>query len=170
MQNLSYSTNDVLAATGWTMNTFQSHLRREDTILQDGISPASRGVPRRYSWAAIMQFVIGGELIALGIAPSDAFQYAAKVAFLGSRGRSGPDRAPGYPFPYRAGETFLLIADGKTAIVPVIDSKLEIWNVPGLATGGLSFQAINLTRTFDRTCTRLEIDAPTMLRDIYPEE
>lgn len=169
MQSLSYSTNDVLAATGWTMNTFQSHLRREDTIERDGISTASRGVPRRYSWSAIMQFVVGGELIALGTAPALAFQHAAKVAFLGSRGQATPDRAPGFPFPYKDGKTFLVVADGNAAIVPVIGNKLELWNIPGLATGGLSFQAIDLTALFERTCTRLEIDAPTMLHDIYPE-
>lgn len=168
MHPLKFSTNDVLAVTGWTMNTFQSHLRREDVIRAADVSTASRGVPRRYSWAAVMQFAVGAELISLGITPGTAFQRAAKVAFFGSRGGSGPDRVPGFPFAYRDGQSWLVIAGDEAAVMPVIGGKLELQTVPGIASGGLSFQAVDLTKIFERTCTRLEIDPAAMLRDIYP--
>lgn len=174
MQPYSFSTNDVLAATGWTMNTFQSHMRREDTIVSDGVTEARRGVPRRFTWNAIMQFVIGGELIAMGITPNRAFFYAAKVAFIGAAlpldaaGEQGViTRAPGYPFPYQAGETWVLIANEKLSVVATLGNKLDLSAVPDLWGAAVSFQALNLTKLFEKTCQSLELDAASQLNSVY---
>lgn len=181
----SFSTGQVIAATGVPNHTLQSWLKRglvvgpseakEDHKIQGGGSP---GAHRRFSFYSVMEIAIAKALTDIG-SPSveTAFRVAAKFAHFarGSFGWEGGPvehvrRLPSLPLNHRTGpkRTLLCVSGGTSVVIPW-DGKGDVWSAARHALNTPDgFVILEVDRVFDRVVRALGHDPWEVLSEAYP--
>jgi len=181
----TYSTADVLTASGLSNNTFQTHMRRkmvvgygEDDITGGG----GPGQPRRFSWQALTQVAVASALIEMGMPASEAYDAAMYFAHTGE-GRDGwqygeggearnnfTERYPGLPHHFRDGDTFLIVRSGESKVICAPQGSLPLLEVSSDDDPIIGFFALNASALFHRTCRRLGLNGHALLEQAYPNK
>lgn len=167
---ISFLAGEVAKAAGIPKPTLQMWLWRGDIPIPAGHIQGGEGTGnhRRFSLAALMQIVVGCELMKFRLPHTDALRAAARFAYSTKVEDDGTWRCAGFPFHPLNGRSFLLVPAGhpeKAVTVLVKDNALPLWAVPSLAG---CFAALDVTATFERTFKGLGLDPIKALNDVYP--
>lgn len=173
----TFSTGDLLKATDVSRNGFQTWMRRDDIHFDDDHMQGGEGAGnhRRFSFAALMHFAVGVELISIGMSAKVAFQAAMRFAYFGqyAEGNLNTDnRPPAFPFHYSKGKTLLIIPAGQADRAQVIgahDNSLRLSDVFEADGGCIGYITLDLSKVFGSTLRALGMDPEATLRAVYGE-
>lgn len=173
----TFTTGDLLKATGVTRNGFQTWMRRGEIRFLDGNMQGGEGAGnhRRFSLAALMHFAVGVELARCGQPVSSSFQAAERFAYFGQYAEDNltrQNRPPAFPFHYSNGKTLLIVPAGqadRTEVIAIPGGSLRLSDVPEVEGGTLAFAAVDVGKVFSRTLHALGMDPEAELRAVYGE-
>lgn len=173
----TFTTGDLLNATGVSRNGFQTWMRRDEIRFVDGQMQGGDGAGnhRRFSLAALMHFATGVELHRSGVPVSVAFRAAEKFAYFGTYAEGNmavQNRPPAFPFHHSNGKTLLIIPAGqadRAEVIAIPGESLRLSDVPEVEGGSLGFVALDVGKVFSRTLRALGKDPEAILRGVYGE-
>ncbi len=171
----TFTTGDLLRLTGVQRSTLQSWLHREYLLIASDQMDGGEGCGnhRRFSLQAVIHFVVGAELVKLGLSPLTSFQAAARFAYFGQAGSVQTfHRPPACPFHHSQGKTLLVIPAGcadRAEVIAIEGESLRASNVPDVDGGSSAFVALDLGKVFNRTLRALGMDPERELRLAYGE-
>ncbi|MDF0599909.1 hypothetical protein P1J78_04110 [Psychromarinibacter sp. C21-152] len=170
-----FTSQQVADATDLTHKSVQNWAARGLIVGHSG--GGGKGRARLFSWENLMEFAVAAAVLRLGIAtPQEAFSAAREFAHFGE-GPAGyaewddpaePDRKIAMPYHHQHGETFMLIFGEQAKIVAITDGKIPLSAVNVGGTGDPSaFIAVNVSKVFNKVCTRLGLDPSAVLDEVY---
>ena len=173
----TFSTGDLVKATGVPRSAFQTWMRRDDISFHTDHMQGGDGAGnhRRFSFAALLHFAVGVELVRIGLPASTSFQAAVVFSYLGQYAENGlttDSRPPAFPFHYSKGKSLLIIPAGEANRAQVIGSENGAFRLSDVieANGGCTaFITLDLSEVFARTLRALDMDPEAELRTVYGE-
>jgi len=166
---LSFSTGEAARAAVVPRATLQTWMHREYLVIPDGAMQGGEGTGnhRRLSLPALMQVVVGADLVSLGLPASVAFRAAARFAYRAKTDGEKIVRHAGLPFHWSQGQSLLLIPsrypeEAETVAAP--DGKIALWEVP---MGAKNFVTVDVGYLFEDALKSLEIDPVNYLNAAY---
>jgi len=151
--HITFTTGQVVAATGVANESLQNWLKRELIVGQKAIEGGgSKGRQRRYSFFNVIEIAMAKALIDAGLTALEPAFHAAHVFAHTGDSR----RLPACPFNQRPGYTLLLAGPGwaDTFFMAPDAKALELYAAL-VPQGRIGATFINASRVFDNVCSRL---------------